>query len=80
MNNTPDYDNLAFKPELTWEELCEWAKDKGAYVLEQDEFYFDYLWFSSDGDITLKDGDTTYFVGSPRTYEQMKTIIEALWG
>jgi hypothetical protein len=27
-NNAPDYeDNLAFEPEMTWEELVEWVKN-----------------------------------------------------
>ena len=82
MNNTPDYENnLAFKPELTWEELCEYIKNKGKFI-EFDNairvgFRAGSLIFYQNGKI--KDGEG-YKLAENRIYEQMKTIIEALWG
>lgn len=87
MNNTPDYDNLAFEPELTWEELCEWAKNKN---LEQgNEKYPRSIFIPSTEDTTeihfYEDGYVSVWdeeeitISTRRSYEQMKTIIEALW-
>lgn len=81
MNNTPDYDNnLAFKPELTWEELCEWAKDKNASRDHKNWFDIKIVeataTFFNDGDIVIEGA----FVAYNKTPAQMKTIIEALWG
>lgn len=80
-NNTPDYnEDLAFKPEFTWKELCGYAKSKGA-LIGDGNFEFENLTFFEDGDITFSEGfDGFYYIARKRTYEQMKTIIEALWG
>ena len=71
MNNTPDYDNLAFKPELTWEELCEWAvKETNA------KEYFSLM----TGIKSFEIKETSTVLAENKTPAQMKTIIEALWG
>lgn len=75
-----DYEDLAFKPELTWEELCEWVS-KGA-ELGNSKKWFDIenygarFTFYYSGDVVV-DGVT---IAELRTPEQMKAIIEALWG
>ena len=84
MNNTPDYnDDLAFKPELTWEELWKYAEKKGAKV-DDGCIIFNQgcsnLVFSQYGCIQAFEGNIGVFVAEGLIYEQMKTIIEALWG
>ena len=75
-----DYEDLAFKPELTWEELCEWGKDKielGYFKSWFDMSYNDARFtFYNSGDVVVN-GIT---IAELRTPAQMKTIIEALWG
>ena len=84
MNNTPDYDNLAFKPELTWEELCEWAvketnaKEYFSLMTGIKSFEFRGLEFSDVGTVKIK--ETSTVLAENKTPAQMKTIIEALWG
>lgn len=75
----PDYENdLAFKPDLSWEELCEYVKSKGAWISDG-YFVFNYLSFYEDGDITFPDGyDGSYFIAREREYEQMKAVIDNL--
>jgi len=76
-----DYENLAFKPELTWEELCEHVKEK--VICEETDiavrvsFWAGSLVFYKNGKIKDTEG---YKLAENRTYEQMKTIITALWG
>ena len=88
MNNTPDYDNnLAFEPELTWEELCEWVKKDFSQKLidggetlnmySKDFFFINNMMFVSCGNI-LTDGRC--YIAKNKTPSQMKTIIDALWG
>ena len=80
-NNTPDYnDNLAFEPELNWEELVALMRDK----IEQGYFetWFDVkigeaiATFYSTGDVVIEGK----VVKKKKTPAQMKTIIEALRG
>jgi hypothetical protein len=80
-NNTPDYnDNLAFEPKMTWEELCEWVKENKSLPADTliSERYIEirqltfYKGHEVDAGITI--------IAEECTYEQMKTIIEALWG
>lgn len=88
MNNTPDYENnLAFKPELAWEELCDWVrKDFSQKLIDDGEtlnmyskdfFFINNMMFVSCGNI-LTDGRC--YIAENKTPSQMKTIIEALWG
>ena len=78
MNNTPDYKNdIVFKPELKWEDLCEYAESKGATV-NKDSFLIKGLVFCKNGAIGYMNSIMT--ISRNRSYEQMKTIIEALWG
>lgn len=88
MSDYENYDNLAFEPELTWDELCEYAKIKGLRVWGN----LVSKHIPQKGDIIIhKTGKVawTNYIGSNnyiiefaenRTYEQMKAIIEALWG
>lgn len=76
-----DYEDLAFEPELTWKDFCNWVKSKGHYI-EFDNairvgFLVGSLIFYQNGKI--KDGEG-YKLAENRTYAQMKTMIEALWG
>lgn len=78
-----DYENdLAFKPAMTWEELCEYAKslDKDVFI-GSDYFNLYGLNFKEEGNITFELGyDDIYFIATNRTYEQMKNIIDNLYG
>lgn len=87
-DNSPDYENdIVFKPELTWEELFKWAKKKG---LEQgNENYPRSIFipatedtteihFYEDGYISIWD-EEELTISTGRSYEQMKTIIQALY-
>lgn len=85
MNNTPDYnENLAFKPELTWEELKEWAKNK-VKKIESEIIFIDFgdgneVMFKPNHKIEFNNEDMWCVVRRNVSYERMKTIIEALWG
>lgn len=75
-----DYEDLAFKPELTWEELCEWVGEraelgyfKSWFDMENNDARFT---FYNSGDIVVNGVTITEL----RTPAQMKTIIEALRG
>jgi hypothetical protein len=72
----PDYENdIVFKPAMTWRDLCEYAKRKNAYIWKKN-INLNNLSFSADGKIKTSDYE---IVAENRTYEQMKTIIQALY-
>lgn len=85
-NNEPDYkENLVFEPKMTWEEL---VKKYGCE--DDDDFFFKsmggdkYFSFYKDGQIvvmyTYNGYESRIILAENKTPEQMKTIIEALWG
>ena len=75
-----DYENdLAFKPAMTWEELCEYAKSKGAEII-RDDLKINKLYFEKNGDIIVYRYGEPFFFAKHRTYEQMKNIIDNLYG
>lgn len=79
----PDYDNdLAFKPAMTWEDLCKYAKSIYKDVFIGSDYFNLYgLNFKEEGSITIELGDDdVYFIATKRTYEQMKNIIDNLYG
>lgn len=80
--NIPDYDDLAFKPAMIWEELCEYAKSLDIDVFIGSDYFNLYgLNFNEEGNITFELGDDDiYFIATNRTYEQMKNIIDNLYG
>ena len=88
----PDYENdLAFKPAMTTEELCNWVKEKykdnDKIEVEDDvegceSIYIvnhegDCLEFDINTGMVVLDGTIVAWGVSP---EKVKTIIEALWG
>lgn len=80
MNNEPDYkDNLVFEPKMTWEEFCQYVKEN--VICEETDiavrvsFWAGSLVFYKNGKIKDTEG---YKLAEDRTYEQMKTIFEAL--
>ena len=84
----PDYENdLAFKPAMTWEDLVRWLKKEFSQKLIEDGetismysndfFLINNMCFAKCGNI-LTDGRC--YIAENKTPEQMKTIIEALWG
>ena len=79
-NNAPDYnENLVFEPEMTWEELCKWVKDnydETIIIMNPELINIGYVQFRKTGEII----HDFVVINNHRTYEQMKTIIEALWG
>lgn len=79
----PDYEDLAFKPAMTWEELCEYVESKYTMSKECLACWFTMpckdkteLTFYSSGLVEFECFELT----EKRTYEQMKNIIEALYG
>ena len=82
----PDYkDDLVFEPKMTWEELVE------KYGCEGDEDLFfksidgnNCISFWKDGQIVIiysyNGYESRIILAENKTPEQMKTIIEALWG
>ena len=79
-----EYEDLAFKPELTWEELCEWAvkemnaKEYFSLMTGIKSFEFRGLEFSDVGIVKIKETGTV--LAKNKTSAQMKIIIEALRG
>ena len=63
---------------MTWEELCEKAREKGAEVY-LNAIYFGYIKFDKDGSIWFDDDcGGSYRPYTGRTYDQMYQIMEAL--
>lgn len=80
MNNEPDYkDNLAFEPEMTWEQLVEWARDRGFEHIN-DFYLIKPFWsFSKTGEFEHKYNDDIWIVLSKNLKPaKMKLIIEGL--
>lgn len=73
-----DYEDLAFKPKMTWEELKEFAKKYKKCIIHPDGTMFKIknLYFGDDGGIETPN----YVLAKNRSPEQMKTIIENLYG
>jgi GTP cyclohydrolase I len=74
----PDYEDLAFKPELTWKELCEWIKenyDNAVIMKTPERINLNYVQFCKSGEVVHQ----FLIMAKNRTYEQMKTIIQALY-
>lgn len=87
MNNTPDYkEDLAFKPELTWEELCDKynSDDNDDFLINKYLSKEVRMSFWRDGDLFIHYGngsiETGFRIAENKTPAQMKAIIEALWG
>ena len=79
MSDYENYDNLAFEPKITWAELCEYVEEKypSAVKLKMPEIInLNSVNFYKTGEVV----HDFSFVAENRTYEQMKTIIDALWG
>ena len=83
-----NYEDLAFKPAMTWDELCEYAKSKG---LEQgNELFPRSIFIPATEDTTeihfYEDGYISVWyeeeltISNGRSYEQMKNIIDNLYG
>lgn len=79
-NNAPDYkDDLAFEPEMTWEEFKNWCKNFDILIKET-FVYYNGLYFYDDGDIVVRVGDYEgILVSKNRTYKQMQEIIKNLY-
>lgn len=77
----PDYDNdLAFKPALSWRSLCRYVKKNGGEIENGDKYSCPVIHYK--GCMFIKNGYVwigNYELGK-RSFEQMKTIIEALRG
>ena len=70
--------------DITWEELCEKAKEMGGLIGKSGTIYFSHLEFNEDGGIYLDraelDEDVWIVpcISSDRTPNQMLMIMEAL--
>ncbi len=73
-----DYEDLAFKPALSWEDFCEYAWSKNVYpytkVVAQPYIEIEDITFWKDHTISACGVE----IAKDRTYEQMKTIFDAL--
>lgn len=89
-NNEPDYgDNLAFEPEMTWEELVEWVKksiDKDILYIHNESNYVDeyieikQMIFSRTGDIYFNNWDEYHeLICTGKTPRNIQTIIKVLF-
>lgn len=89
----PDYENdLAFKPAMSWEDLCEWVKDNYKEVFISKSFisFWNKKWLSvlrfykaglvSAENNNFESDNLEFTIAENVSYERMKTIIEALWG
>lgn len=81
-----DYEDLAFEPKMTWEELIQWVKSISPELIEKgvtismytDEFFLlNNIIFSNIGNV-LTNGRC--FIAENVTPERMKAIIENLYG
>lgn len=90
MNNEPNYkDNLAFKPAMTWQDLYTYAHNFNQSGYE-DEICISTtdktkisFWRNGKISVTNKTSDYTFMkmlIAENRTYEQMKNIIDNLYG
>lgn len=85
-NNAPDYnDNLAFEPELTWEDLVKWVKNIAPKLIEQGHSVATYnitvvfinnICFNERGNVLTNTGA---YIARNKTPRQMQTIIKALY-
>lgn len=72
-----NYDDLAFKPKMTWGDLVETNRNKQLFYKNgSDIFNIGLMSFHKDGEIRFQG----VLVADNRSYEQMKTIIDALYG
>ncbi|MCM1497332.1 MAG: hypothetical protein NC124_02590 [Clostridium sp.] len=72
-----NYDNLAFEPKMTWEELKEFASKEDTYrENNQGDMFciFNDLYFYKNGAVQTYN----YYVSEYRSYDQMKVVIENL--
>jgi hypothetical protein len=81
-----NYDDLAFKPELTWEELKNWVKSMATGLVEKGEtlsmysedfFLINNMCFCRCGNVLTNE---RYYIAENKTPAEMQAIIEALWG
>lgn len=82
-----DYEDLAFEPEMTWEDLRQYVIKSAPSMVEKglcitmkskDCFYIDSLRFLENGEIFYS--GTMCPIVKKRTPAQMKAIIENLFG
>ncbi len=82
----PDYEDLAFKPAMTWDELCEWVRSKTTDLAEKGKcdsihsdgyFLINSMFFGKNKKILTAGRE---YIAENVSYERMKTIIEALYG
>lgn len=77
-------DNLAFEPEMTWEDLVKWAQK---FCAKSKIYFFEYRsmsGFEVDGLSINRDGSifcnwSCELSKNARSYRQIQTIIEALY-
>ncbi len=80
-----DYENdLAFKPAMTWSELCESVKDK-VKKIEGEIIYIEFgdgneVMFKPSHQIQFNNEDMWCVVRRHVSYERMKNIIDNLYG
>lgn len=76
-----DYEDLAFEPKMTWEELCEFASKYDKYSMYKYDRHFT-IWplrFHDNGIVEYMNEWGENELAKNRTYEQMKAIIENLF-
>lgn len=80
MSQPEHEDDLVFKPEMSWGDFCEWAKQhiSHLYVSDNELCFWNVdcdVVFKKDGTVTVDCGGT---LATNRTPAQMKAILENL--
>lgn len=84
-NNAPNYQELAFEPEMTWRDLITWVKKEWSNNISPDVplsmythecFLLDNIMFCKDGTVLTSSKD---FIASDVSYKRMQIVIKALF-
>lgn len=84
-NNAPDYQELAFEPEMTWRDFITWVKKEWSNNISPDVpltmytheyFLLDNIMFCKDGTVLTSSKD---FIASDVSYKRMQIVIKALF-
>ena len=81
-----DYEDLAFKPAMTWQGLCEWVRSIAPKLIEKGEnlsmysnefFLINNICFAKCGNVLTEE---RCYIAENVSYDRMKNIIDNLYG
>lgn len=84
-NNAPNYQELAFEPEMTWRDLETWVKKEWSNNMSPDVqlTMYSHEFFLLNNIIFFKTGtiltSSREFIASGVSYKRMQTIIKSLF-